>query len=515
MTIQIDMFEVQLGAGVLLQFQADGQTVRVLADAGVHAKGYAKDHVHQKLPDAFASLEDDTRRIDLVIGTHYDADHLLGLPSILSDPTYEIGEIWLPPVANEGQPHPFDAKPRNKDLLPLQLKADETGEILSAYLQGKARICDAVRRLEMSAGGQRKSRLFSELSASLLEMEPREPEGWRDYFKSHLDEAARLTGTEDNCHADEPLYDEEDEEGYGWPDRSFVRYPPRTFGLKALWEEDDELAEANGISLAFVRKRAAEDAISALALNEVVSAARTREIPIRCSIVPDGTPRRFIWRKTERRFEPNEVDASEGPEFTLLGPSDALVRKHWNKLPLGDYVAKLAYVAVPLRSITESNQLSYVCVFQAEGQKILICGDAGFNDFKPKPRAAFFPKLIKALEGLDVIQVAHHGGYNHSFYNGLLEARETGGPRRAFHLLSHATHDKSRPSDEFGLYIAQVRVPATSPVLLFTSEPQEAKVKDFKPLIGTVVGEQALVGDVRLRHQAGQWDVLAHAIKLG
>ena len=55
-SIQIDMFEVQLGAGLLLQFRSGDAVVRVLADAGVHASGYPKDHVHRKLPEAFASF---------------------------------------------------------------------------------------------------------------------------------------------------------------------------------------------------------------------------------------------------------------------------------------------------------------------------------------------------------------------------------------------------------------------------------------------------------------------------
>ena len=37
--IQIDMFDVQLGAAMLLQFTIDGENVRILADAGVKASG--------------------------------------------------------------------------------------------------------------------------------------------------------------------------------------------------------------------------------------------------------------------------------------------------------------------------------------------------------------------------------------------------------------------------------------------------------------------------------------------
>jgi hypothetical protein len=36
-TIQVDMFEVQLGAAVLLQFRNDKGLACILADAGVHA----------------------------------------------------------------------------------------------------------------------------------------------------------------------------------------------------------------------------------------------------------------------------------------------------------------------------------------------------------------------------------------------------------------------------------------------------------------------------------------------
>ena len=101
-SIQIDMFEVQLGAGLLVQFRTCDQVVRVLADAGVHASGYPKDHVHRKLTDAFESFDASaSRRIDLIVGTHYDADHLDGLVPIIEDPTIEIGEAWLPPVAND------------------------------------------------------------------------------------------------------------------------------------------------------------------------------------------------------------------------------------------------------------------------------------------------------------------------------------------------------------------------------------------------------------------------------
>lgn len=84
------MFDVQLGAALLLQFEGAKGQVRVLADAG-----HRKYKVAGKLTAAFADFADGDRRIDLIVGTHYDADHLAGLVDVIKDPTLDIGEIWL------------------------------------------------------------------------------------------------------------------------------------------------------------------------------------------------------------------------------------------------------------------------------------------------------------------------------------------------------------------------------------------------------------------------------------
>lgn len=65
--IQLDMFEVQLAAAILLSSNVSGRNVKVLADPGVRASGYAADHVLQKLNQIYG---DGPRRIDLIIGTH-------------------------------------------------------------------------------------------------------------------------------------------------------------------------------------------------------------------------------------------------------------------------------------------------------------------------------------------------------------------------------------------------------------------------------------------------------------
>jgi hypothetical protein len=148
--IQIDMFEVQLGAAILLQFATSDGVVRVLADAGIKASGYDPAHVHKRLLPILKASGD--RRIDLILGTHYDEDHLNGLVPIIEDESIEIGEAWMPPIANDSSPHALDAMLSDRDLLPHQFYADDGDAQLDTYLSAKRRDCEILLFLE--AGGE-------------------------------------------------------------------------------------------------------------------------------------------------------------------------------------------------------------------------------------------------------------------------------------------------------------------------------------------------------------------------
>jgi beta-lactamase superfamily II metal-dependent hydrolase len=141
--IQVDMFEVQLGASLLLHFTAaEGETVRVLADAG---QGPPVSDVHQKLMNAFMTFGDGEQRIDLLVGTHYDADHLDGLIPIIKDTTIAITESWLPPIANDSEQHAFDEPLTNRHFLPNQFYSLSGREVLRRYLDAKRRVCEQLR----------------------------------------------------------------------------------------------------------------------------------------------------------------------------------------------------------------------------------------------------------------------------------------------------------------------------------------------------------------------------------
>ena len=55
-------------------------------------------------------------------------------------------------------------------------------------------------------------------------------------------------------------------------------------------------------------------------------------------------------------------------------------------------------------------------------------------------------------------------------------------------LVSHATHDKHRPSKEFGMFVEALRKESDDVQILFTSEPTAAKVRDYETVIHPVVG---------------------------
>lgn len=137
-TIQVDMFAVGLGAAVLTQFLLeDGAKVTILSDGGMET-GKPPDTVLRRLPQALDDfLPNGPRRIDLIVGTHYDGDHLKGLLPILEDASIEIGDVWLPPVKNDSE-EILEAVEAGA-FLARQFFDDEGRNVLLAYLFEKAR----------------------------------------------------------------------------------------------------------------------------------------------------------------------------------------------------------------------------------------------------------------------------------------------------------------------------------------------------------------------------------------
>jgi hypothetical protein len=514
--IQVDMFEVQLGAALLLQFQTPDGSVRVLADAGVKAGGYPVDHVHRKLPEAFESFGDPARRIDLMVGTHYDEDHLVGLVPIAADESISIGEAWLPPVCDDTEdPVPSRAL-TSDDLLVTRLAGPDRADRLADYLQAKNQLCVQAARVERAADAVRPDR--PRAIRPVLDL--RAPRGaspatdWAAVFRAHADDAAITLGDRvpDQTHAD-VLYECAADSVPLTPRRAgSADVPPATDRWPERWAEEPPRAGADARDLAIIRRATARDAINAIALAEVVTALVARGIPIRCPIIPDGRPSRFAWSSARRRFLPTTGTSTSGLGLTLLGPSAGLVAKHWHRLPVGEYVARSREARIPLLSITPSNQLSFVARFESGGQGILICGDAGFVDFAPAG-GEYSPELLAALVPAHVVQVAHHAGNNAHFYRALLAAGYADQPGQSLLLVSHATRDRHRPSAAFAAFVGQLPPGPDGPKLLFTSKPSADRVRAVRSAAHPPIGTAHLVGDVRMSFDGDVWQVDRHSVR--
>jgi hypothetical protein len=191
-----------------------------------------------------------------------------------------------------------------------------------------------------------------------------------------------------------------------------------------------------------------------------------------------------------------------------------VTRKHWDRLPIGDYARMMFAYLIPSTWIKPSNQLSYVLRLGFEGQGMLVSGDAGCVDFARRPGSKFHKTLLDALLPLHVIQVAHHGGYNAQFYNVLLNAQYATQPEASKLLLSHATDDADRPSDLFAQFVSAARKSVDNVQILFTGRPRDESVRDYRTLIALAIGTPKPAGDIRLVFDGRSWAVEKHAIQV-
>lgn len=523
MQIQLDMYAVELGAALLLQFETPTGVVRILADAGE-----ARYDVKSRLKASMAPFGGKLH-IDLMIGTHYDADHLDGLVAIIENDDITIGEAWIPPVANDTEVVPFGGALRDSSLLALQFARDDGREVLRRYLSIKADECARLAQLEYQADERRDigPRLARERQLEVLGRlrsfnTQREAAALsRAYFEAELQDAARTiadpAGDASSAnHADidsvDPWQNDDIANQLGravdwWWDG------PGGIRREALSPNPD-LAALEARTVAMIRQATAKDAITAASLAAVVEALKNKGVNIRSSTIADGQPRSFGWVRSTGRFEPALAADPDSPTLTLLGPSEGLVNKFRHILPTGNYLLAARMVTIPIKPITPSNQLSYILVVEHQGQRILVSGDAGSVDFKPPRSREFYEPLIAELSPLHIVQVAHHGGNNAYFYRCLLASGFKDQEPVSYLLLSHATLDRHRPSEVFSKFVEELGRAPVETQLLFTSKPQEPKVRDITAFIGQAVGTSQTSGDVRLNYDGAAWSVTAHHVTI-
>jgi hypothetical protein len=303
--------------------------------------------------------------------------------------------------------------------------------------------------------------------------------------------------------------------------RMSFRWPP-VWAYRAWWRRhlpSSPHLKLAAQQLAYIQKTSAKNAIVAIWLNQLVIELRnrSRHVIISSRSIGQGIPEYFVWDRSSRRFLPNSSAhaTSSEPRVTLLGPSRELISKHQTLLPIGSYMGLLGFV--PIKRILPSNELSYTLLFESSGQQILLTGDAGCVDFWDKTANKYFKTMLDAVGEPNVVQMAHHAGNNADFYNVLLQSKYAASLRQSYLLLSHATHDRLRPSQEFKTFLDMLTKAGAASrqlYLLFTSEPlnTNATVTSYGNLFHPIVGARAQVGDVQIVYSNGAWKVTKHAI---
>jgi len=553
--IQLDMYEVQLGASVFVQFKLDsGKVVRILADAGTSHGKYPEEHIYHKVYAEFGQDIND-RYIDLIVGTHYDMDHLNCLVPIINDTTITIKEAWLPPVENDTEVGSDESELHDGSMLAIQLLKDNGSNILGKYLDYKRRVCIALWRdkekVEKHFGLFEQNEKRSEIRRKLMDHEivfssTNEDAGRNNletaegYFSAHILDAQYTLGKEEGYdHADVNISSLLSlDELLLHPNNPIISL--FTKDLLDIWLYDTQLLSSRiikhkladevllskyapdprslALNLAFIQKSAAKDAITAIYLDNVVKALKKRNIPIKCQVIDNGTPRKFMFDETSGIFTESAIP-NGGLELCLLGPSKGLVKKHRHRLPEGSYALLAAFTSIPIESITPSNELSYIFRFGYKGQGILISGDAGCVDFtKAGKTREYHQALLDALLPLQVIQVAHHGGRNAHFYRVLLAAGYGSQNESSLLLLSHETNSRPRPSKVFFGFVdfvhSQKPIMQNGMKLLFTSQPKPDKVEEYKTLVHKAIGTKNHQGDIQLKFKSKSWEVSKHSISV-
>ncbi|MBU2956115.1 hypothetical protein Q4511_16060 [Paracoccus sp. 1_MG-2023] len=520
--VDLEMFEVGLGSAIYLRLRGADGDIRILADGGV-GNGYVEDHVLTKLNAVFEREEVAEPRIDLMIATHYDEDHLKGLVPIVRS-GIAIGDVWLPPVTSEDRNVPAGTQPARKDML---------GEVLTSvpdllvYLRERGREITRAHRLLARLGSDSSNFYANDLEGRHFEegsggLSDEQLDALIIPFRIAYNEAG---GPAAGCdHADDA--DLIDPVSYQDLLKNFEPWGVmRHWRYLGLIGEDalDHLAEylkAGGdtkpaiLSLRYLVKISARKAINGAALHRLTVALAKAKVVPKYLTISRGIPEDFRWDAALRRFEPASGPGVAETQIALLGPSDWLVGKFRDRLPARAAVYMALTSNIPVKGITPSNDLSYVLTISHAGQTTLICGDTGMWDFKAG-RNGFEKKLLERLTDVSVAQVAHHAGLNRYFYHSLREAWRGRKDAMPYLLVSHAENDAHRPNTEFETFV-RTGWDRDATNLLFTCQPSPAHVTHIRHRLHKLENVPAPMCrcDIRMSYSPAGWAVLKHGIKV-
>jgi hypothetical protein len=475
--LNASFLNVGQGDATLVHYSSDELEWRALIDAGWEHE------IRPHLP----WLEDE-RRIDLIVGTHCDGDHLEGLCLLVEESELEIGCVLLPPFV-----HPtggFIPTPGLRGIVPgsSPFAAEHIARGgIEAALGGEERM---VIQAELP------SRLLSaldEASESVLgagieesESDPVEFLGWEageperdEHTDVHTDERPPSSDAPDVMQSGSAWESELSSrrlastatrlDTAGLPGLAetarqlaeFQLWPSaqRTLALALHRRTHDPLAQERAVATVRAAAEVAADGITCTLLERLITALNQRGIPWFVQAAPDVA-----------RPEGRLVEAWH------LAPTGRYIEGLARHLPvIKDALLRATYVDPGLPSY--ANRLSHVLAFRGSTDPVglMVTGDSGFQRGRGGLSDCMASGWERTLSWATLVDVPHHGGTSGHFGRRLLEAlgqQRPGGPMHLYLSVRHP-NQVAPPHKRFDSLLAELDSRSIPFVLRMSALPRQ------------------------------------------
>lgn len=300
--------------------------------------------------------------IDLIVGTHFDADHLDGLTTLVRAGLGVRGAVLPPQVHPEGT------------AVSVSSWASDFGwasPLLADHFAAGRTVGDVYRALDERATGP---------LATVDRL-------WGLEGSSRPTLSARAVAIRDELEAGSKVAEVE-----GLANLAAVMNAARTASVSRHWREETVRPVIRG------SRAVARELISASSLKKLVDALKDKEIAWVAPVASNNL--RPLVGTTAK---------TGGVVVAHLGPTERFVRHYaekvedvWNRV--------LMFMALEVDSMPSlSNQLSHVIVFRDADNAVAICGDAGFQGSERIPDS-LADGWKDEFARVNLLHLPHHGG---------------------------------------------------------------------------------------------------------
>lgn len=437
------------------------------ADAGVDIV----DHLfeHGGLPD-----EAENRRIDLLIATHRDEDHLEGLVKVVESGKFDIRCVWAPIILTPT----FDPLFRSRTLAQFSTFTEAAMRYPDGALDAALDDMESAltRRLHdgIKARITEKERVLDHVMPLMRNRSAALPENDGRYDIPGLDNRPLLAGlvslgTQIERNTDVATL----------ADLRLRSYRGRL---------DDDLGEANAFPEHFLGSRSGPlDYVALLSRATVravswvtrgtrfIQACKKASIPLHMPMVAD--------RQVSKGRLPG-APSFDGVEMRLLSPTEGLVAEYASDLALPEGAELLMRA---LRPVTPANKPSYVFTLKVGDAVALFTGDSGFTDFVESPGSkdhGYREDRIKLAAEASWVKVPHHAGSFEYFDRCFEHAAELGILKTGIFVSCLGPDGKKHatPNKDFETFAQNLRnTVKPKPQFHFTNRPMRDRFDEVCP----------------------------------